>query len=246
MSALALALALAAASPPSGGPAGAEARLRAADALYLDGDLDGAVRGYEALEAEGWDGAGLQLALGNARLLLGRRGLAIVSYERALRLDPWDPDARENLALARGSNPDRLPLADRSAVERAVRRVPERGAALALAAAWAALWAALAAGRRAPGRLRVALSAAAIAAAVASAAAGAAVAAAALDRRHPAAIVIAPATPAREGPARALRAAFQLHEGTRVRIVGASGDLVRIRLENGLEGWVAAEDVERI
>jgi SH3-like domain-containing protein len=41
-----------------------------------------------------------------------------------------------------------------------------------------------------------------------------------------------------------LKATFELHEGTRVRVVAAQEDFLRIRLEGGLEGWVASGDLE--
>ena len=59
-------------------------------------------------------------------------------------------------------------------------------------------------------------------------------------------MVIAPVSPVREGPSRTLKTAFELHEGTTVRILEAQGDLARIRLLNGLEGWVASADLEVI
>jgi tetratricopeptide (TPR) repeat protein len=39
--------------------------------------------------------------LGNAHLRLGDHGRAVLSYRRALALDPWEPDVHHNLALAR-------------------------------------------------------------------------------------------------------------------------------------------------
>ena len=251
LAALALAGALCASTlppaPAQTGAAEARARLRAANALYLDSDFEGAARVYEALAAEGWDGPDLHLNLGNARLRQGRRGLAIASYERALRLDPWDADARANLEAARAGNVDRvLGRAERSLLERLVQRTPERLATGAFALAWIALWTALALRRRASGRERAALAAVAVAAALATVVAGALLAGKVLERRTPVAVVVVPSSPAREGPSRTLRAAFQLHEGTLVRLLEARDDLVRVRLENGLEGWVAAETLERI
>ena len=47
-------------------------------------------------------------------------------------------------------------------------------------------------------------------------------------------MVIAPASPVREGPSRTLKTAFELHEGTTVRVLEAQGDVARVRLLNGL------------
>jgi tetratricopeptide repeat protein len=218
-----------------------------ANTHYLQGDFEGAARAYEALAADGWVAAALELNLGNARFRLGQRGRAIAAWERALRLDPGDADARANLEAARTANVDRIVGAERSLLERLVERTPDLSAAAAFLASWAALWAALAARRvAATRRPRAVLGAAAIAAAFMAIPAGGLLALRAADRRTPAAVVIAAATPLREGPSAALRPTLELHEGTRVRVLEARDDLVRVRLENGLEGWAAARDLERI
>jgi len=226
-------VALALAAPAA--DAAAAARFEAANGAYLAGDFATAARGYEALLADGFESPALHLDLGNARLRLGKRGLAAASYERALRLDPSDADARFNLALARADDVDRVlgagepPLAIRAA---------ETG--------WAALWLALALGQAAPRRVRALLAGAAVAAGLAAVLAAALLLAKAADRRTPAAIVIAPASPVREGPEEALRPAFELHEGTRVRVLEVRGAAARVRLENALEGWMATGDLEPI
>jgi tetratricopeptide (TPR) repeat protein len=238
----ALLAALLAAAPES-----APSRFEAANAAYLAGDFAQAAGGYEAILADGWESPTLHLNLGNARLRLGRRGLAAASYERALRLDPLDADARANLALARSANVDRvLGAADRPFLTRLVERIPDAAATAAFAAAWLLLWAALALRRRAPGRVRPPLAALAIAAALAAAATGALLAGRASALGIRSAVVIAPSSPVREGPEEALRPAFELHEGTRIRVLEVRGAMARIRLENGLEGWIAVRDLEPI
>jgi tetratricopeptide (TPR) repeat protein len=224
-----------------------ESRLEAANAAYLDGDFAAAADGYGALVADRFESATLHLNRGNALLRLGRRGSAIASFERALRLAPGDPDARANLALARATNVDRiLGAEERSFTARVVARVSDGGATALFLSAWLALWTALVLRLRAAHRARASLAAAAILAAVLAIAAGALLAGKVAERRATSAIVVTPVAPVREGPAPTLRAAFELHEGTRVRVVEASGESARVRLENGLEGWIAAGSLEVI
>lgn len=242
MTALALALLLAAAPPANPG-----AQLEAANAAYLAGDFAAAAARYEALVADGYDGAALHLNLGNARLRLGRRGLAAASYERALRLDPGDADARANLALARADNVDRVMGASAGSLPaRIAERIGDGAVAALFAAAWAALWIALALRGRAPARVRGALAAGAVVAACVAVVAGALLAWKAADARTLAAVVIPAASPVREGPEEALRPAFELHEGTRVQVLEVRGEAARVRLENGLEGWMRTGDLEVI
>jgi len=240
--------ATAAPAPPPAPPATAgeaRAHLEAANALYLAGDFDGAVRGYRAILDAGWEGSALDLNLGNALARAGARGQAMASWLRALRLDPSDADARASLELARAQNADRLAgEVDPPLHERLAERTGDLTAVLLFGAAWAAFWALLWLRSRAtPSRRRLAATGATLAALLALPA-GALLAWKAEDRRTPSAVVVSAAAPVREGPARTLKPAFELHEGTVVRVLEARGDLARVRLANRLEGWVASADLE--
>jgi tetratricopeptide (TPR) repeat protein len=242
---------LAAAADPSAAtpapPADPGVRAEQATALYLAGDHDGAARGWRALVDEGWESVGLHLDLGNALLRLGFRGRAIASYQRALQLDPGDADVQANLELARAQNVDRLVgEAQPPLHQRILARTPERAALLLFGFAWTALWLLLWLRGRSSRSARRWLGPAALLAALLAVGGGALLVGKAADRRTPSAVVIAPASPVREGPSRTLKAAFELHEGTLVRILEAQGDLARVRLVNGLEGWVASADLEVI
>jgi tetratricopeptide (TPR) repeat protein len=224
-----------------------EARLEAANALYLAGDFDGAARAYRALVDEGFEGSALHLNLGNALARAGASGQAMASWLRALRLDPSDADARANLELARAQNVDRLVgAADPPVTARILERTAEGLAVGLFGAAWVALWGLLWLRGRAARRARRPLGVAALLAALAAVAGGALVAGKAAERRSPAAVVVSPVAPVREGPQRTLKAAFELHEGTSVRVLEARGDLARVQLDNGLTGWVASSDLEVI
>lgn len=224
-----------------------EARLEAANALYLAGDFDGAARAYRALVSDGYEGSALFLNMGNALARAGARGQAMASWRRALRLDPSDADARANLELAGAQNVDRLVGAvDPPLTARLVERTGDGTAVALFGGAWVAFWALLWLRGRAPRRARRALGAGGLAAALLAVASGALLAGKAADRRTPAAVVIAPTAPVREGPERTLKAAFELHEGTGVRVLQARGDLALVRLDNGLTGWVASADLEVI
>lgn len=236
---------LAAAAPAP--PADPGQRSEQAGTLYLAGDYDGAARGWRSLVDEGWESVGLHLDLGNALLRLGFRGRAIASYQRALALDPGDADVQANLEQARAQNVDRLVgEAQPPLHERALARTTERAALALFGLAWSAFWLLLWLRSRSSRGARRWLGPAALLAALLAVAGGALLAGKAADRRTPTAVVIAPASPVREGPSRTLKPAFELHEGTTVRVLEAQGDVARVRLLNGLEGWVASADLEVI
>jgi tetratricopeptide (TPR) repeat protein len=68
---------------------------------YSEGRFHEAVDGYQNLVHSGQWSANLFYDLGNAWFRLGNFGEAILSYERALVLDPHHPEAAANLALVR-------------------------------------------------------------------------------------------------------------------------------------------------
>ena len=237
-----LLVALLLAAAPAG-PSPVE-RFERANALYRAGDFSGAASGYEALAREGFASPSLHLNLGNARRRLGLRGPASASWERALRLDPGDADALANLRAERSDDPDGALAGEPTFLARVVERTRDGAAALLFLAAWWVLWGALALRHRAGGRARRALGALALLSALGVLSGGALVAGRARDRRLPLAVLVAPSSPVRDGPSLALKGAFELHEGTRVRILSTSGDFAHVRLDGGLEGWVAARDLD--
>ncbi len=225
-------------------PADAASAFEAANARYLMGDFEGASRGFEQIVEAGFASAPLLYNLGNAYLRSGRTGWAILSYERALRIAPGEPDVLANLELARGAAVDRVVgTGDEPFLDRLLARLSGTSVTAAFAAVWLALWGLLLARRRALGPARSLLGAAALAAALLATGSGVLLALKARFERLPHAVVVARLIRVREAPQSALRPAFELHEGTKVRVLEASDDYLRVRLANGLEGWVARADV---
>lgn len=68
-----------------------------ADSAYAADDFAGAAALYQEMMKSEGTSAALYYNLGNCYYRLGKPGLAIVNYERALRLDPSDASAKENL-----------------------------------------------------------------------------------------------------------------------------------------------------
>jgi tetratricopeptide (TPR) repeat protein len=236
---LALTLAVAEPSPTE--------RFETANRAYLAGNLTEAVRDYQELFADGWESAALHVNLGNARYRMGQRGLAVASYRRALRLDPGDSDAKANLELARKENVDQVLGAEaRPLALRAVDRVPDSVALGLFVLSWVALWGGLALRRFAQGAKQRGLGALAFASAVLVVLSGGLLAGKAASHGVPTAVVIAKVSAVREGQEPALSPTFELHEGTEVRVMEVRGGAVRVRLGNGLEGWVSAADIEPI
>lgn len=230
-----------------------EALFSEANAAFLSGDAAKAIALYEALLAEGVASPELETNLGTALQRQGKRGPAALHFERALFLSPSDDDARADLQEVRKGNVDRLEGETEDggaeALLRVLSPVPGPAGAVALIAFWSLAWACLAVKmflpalqRRAPfGSIAAALFGGACAAAVLC---GGAAASRRIAVRK--AVVISPSTPVREGPDGKSASPFEVHEGTPVRLEDTENGFARIKLANGLTGWVPLAAVERV
>lgn len=239
MTALALAIAFAASAPETLPLTEPGAVLRASNDAFLAGNRAAAAAGYRRLRDAGFTSTDLQYNLGLAELALGHRGLAVLAFERALKLDPLDDDARKNLALARAANVDQVVGGEPEPLwERASERVPLDPTAAVALGAWLAAFALVLAGRlRSSLRRRIALPAVLLFAVALLSGAALAAGAWVLDASGRS-VVVADAAKVHEGPSDSFKSTFEVHEGLTVRVVDREGRFVRIRLPNGLEGWL--------
>lgn len=89
-----------------------------ANKAYQGGDYATAVTHYERLVDAGFASGYLYYNLGNGYLRTGRLGRAVAAYLQSERQLPRDPDVAANLAFARQSTQDALPVAPAMAVLR--------------------------------------------------------------------------------------------------------------------------------
>lgn len=218
--------------------------LREGTAAYQAGDYAKAATLYRQLADGGFASADLFYNLGTAELRAGRRGEAILWYERALRLDPHDADVRFNLAEATKGNIDKVvgTREETPFIERVGERVPDGAAGAAFAAAWGLAFLSLIL-RRLQTRARGALLGIALVSGVVAVTSAVLLWTAWWHRTQARyAVVTAAVAAVREGPASDFRAAFEIHEGLKVRVVKEQQSFLRVRLPNGTEGWVAAAE----
>jgi len=243
-------LALALAARPARADRLDEAWKRGNDA-YLHGDYDAAVAAYEELDREDVVSPDLFFNLGDAHFKKGALGPAIWAFERAAALEPDDEDIRFNLdqsrKLAARQARDKIEGEDRDPLWiRAVTSLSPSGETWVFLALYLGFFAVLFARRRAGDDARPALGAGAAILAVLTLFAGSALAGRAVLERVPFGVVLPDALAVKEGADVNYKTGFQLHAGLRVRLLERDQDWLRIRLANGLEGWVRARDVGRL
>jgi len=227
---------------------------------YLRGDYAAAVTAYEQIDRQQVVSAELAFNLGNAYYRQGQLGRAIWCWERALAIDPDQEDARYNLDQARKVAStrvhDKLEGAERDPVW--VRVVTQLSAATEtwlFVLLYVALFVALGLRVRARRQARPedtehghgsAWTALAAILGTAAALAGLLLVGRVAMGRMPSGIVLADQAPVKEGADPNYKTSFEVHAGLRVRLLDRDQDWVRIRLANGLEGWLPERDIGRL
>ncbi|NMB74257.1 MAG: hypothetical protein GYA21_03905 [Myxococcales bacterium] len=218
---------------------------RRANQAYLAGDYAAAITGYERILNAGRIHPDVTYNLANAYYRAGRKGLAVLFYEKTLSKNPADEAARFNLSLVQKELIDRvLPTGGATSAEPPweafVRSLPPTGLTYVFLGLYLVFFAVAVTRRFVRSRplyrllfwvnvplLCLALVAGSLLAARMYA-----------EERVHYSVVIVPTAPLREGPERTAKALMELHEGLKVRTLSESGEYVRVRLSNGVEGFL--------
>jgi tetratricopeptide (TPR) repeat protein len=202
-----------------------------------------AVLRYKRLIDAGYVNGKLYYNLGNAYLLSGDLGRAILNYRRAMNLRPDDPNLHQNLAYARSMRIDRIPPGGQGAVMQTLffwhfdfSPAWRFGAG---AAAWIVAWGCLAAalGRRGPWR-----SAAAVAFIVSILLLGSVGVEAAVEQRLEPGVIVVEEVVARMGDDESYEPSFEdpLHAGAEFELIESRGGWWRIALADARTCWIPA------
>jgi hypothetical protein len=215
---------------------------------HLRGDYAAAAAAYEQLDRQHVISADLYYNLGVTCFRQGQLGKAIWSFERALVVSPDDEDAKFNLAQARKLADqrahDKLEGAEREPLwSRIVTFVGPSTAVIIFCALYLGCFVLLFIRRRSAEDSRVAVTVGAGLLGAGALLAGLLIVGRMSLDRIPFAVVLPDTVAVKEGADNNFRTSFQVHGGLRVRILDREQDWVRVRLANGLEGFVHAEDV---
>jgi tetratricopeptide (TPR) repeat protein len=225
---------------------------RSAEELYREGRFAEATEQYEAVLAQGIQDGTLCYNLGNAYFKSGRLGLAILHYERALRLMPGDRDAKANLEFANTLKADVVERPDLPSYVAWVvdlYQSLEPGTCAGLLSliflVGGVVVSILILGRW-PGLRVPAIYVLVIAGLSALVSAGALAGKLYSDSERVDAIVLVSGSDVRSGPGETNPQLTEIHEGLKVYILGTREGWHQVLLPNGLTGWVREDHVEVI
>ena len=225
----------------------------AANSAYVDGRWADAVADYELISGMGLESASLYCNTGDAYFKDGNIPMAILYYERALKLDPSYEDARYNLELLNAMIQDRIEPVPEFVLKAWFRDLcyimdSDSWAvcfivllALTLALVLVFLLAPTAGGRRAGFFTGIAVLLLAVMSLSFS-----------IWQKNDysdadKAIVMRPVTSVKSSPAAGSSTdLFILHEGTKVKVIDEVGSWNNIELADGRRGWIPSADIERI
>ncbi len=225
----------------------------AANAAYAEGRWADAVNGYEMISDMGLESAPLYCNTGDAYFKDMNVPMAILYYERALKLDPSYSDARYNLELVNSGIQDRIdPVPDflLKTWMKDICYIMDSNAwavsfivflALTLAMALLFILSPSVAGRRTgffTGIVMIIFAAFSLSFAI-------------WQKndymKADAAIVMRPVTSVKSSPSsEAAKDLFILHEGTKVKVIDEVGSWNNIELADGRQGWIPSGDIEII
>lgn len=222
----------------------AEERFEKATAAYNEGDFLKAISYYEDILAGKQHSAALYFNLGNAHYKLGHIAPSIYYYEKALLLDPDDPEIRNNLGFAQNMTLDAiqpLPKTD-------LQRLYDRLVYFFDLDIWAYVGVLfmflfvtgyiLFASWRRPNQKRVALIGAVTALFLSLGSTSLAYLQYAAYQSDQPAIVFDEEVVARSEPNRQAQEAFRLHEGTKVQLLDSLDTWQKVELADGQTGWM--------
>jgi len=215
---------------------------------HLRGDYAGAAAAYQQLDKQRVVSADLYYNLGVTYFRQGQLGHAIWAFERALVVAPDDEDARFNLIQARKladqRTHDKLEGAEREPLwTRLVTFFSPSTEVWLFCGLYLGCFGLLFVRRRMAEDSRLAVTTAAAVLGTAALLAGVLLLGRMNLDRIPYAVVLPDTVAVKEGADTNFRTSFEVHSGLRVRVLDREQDWVRLRLSNGLEGFVRAEDL---
>ena len=220
-----------------------------ANVAYTNNEFSSAIDLYDSLVELNYSSSALFYNLGNAYYKNGQLAPAILNYERAASLDPYDADIKNNLAIAREKTIDRFEVLPKPII----RNISNGMIKLFSPSGWGVVslifFVLLAAGLfvyffttiRRPGFII-----AATAFVLGFFSLFMAYTHSSYLESHVPAIIMSPSSYVKSAPSKSAEDVFILHEGTKAEVLDQLVGWKKIRLIDGKIGWIPATDLVEI
>lgn len=233
-------------------PNNPEALWDAAAAAYNAGDYDTAIEYYTTILSGNRHSADLYYNLANAYFKREQIALALLNYNRALRLSPGDEDVRHNLEFAEQSTRDsieQIPEFFLSTWMRSLRSLLSGNAWTVLSLVLLALTLAMALQFLLAQRLsmrKVGFYAMGVLGVLFLLTTSFAWSARSEATQRREAIIMSSSVSIKSSPDATSTELFVLHEGTKVRVGEVMDGWAEVRIADGRKGWIEINRIERI
>jgi len=218
-----------------------------ANKLYAEKKYSKALELYGELVDRGIENPALYYNLANTYFKAGMIGRAVLYYERALHLKPLDREIRANLKFVRMSLTDKISPLYSESTYRALQTIFAVFnlkviliIELLFFSAFCALFILYSLSHSVTNSLKKFILVCGILFAISVAGMFAYMS---NEKNHPAGIVLDKAVDVNSSPISESEKTFELHEGTKVKIIESRDEWVRFRIADGREGWVRADTI---
>ncbi len=222
------------------------------NAAYQEGNYESAIQQYEKILESGEASAELYYNLGNAHYKLNHIAPSIYYYEKALQLDPADEDIKNNITFARNMAIDDIETVEDRGLSQSFNGLIatfSAGAWAGIAIFFSVLFVVLFllyyyTPKPLLKRIFLGVAVLSMIFCVAAVIFGFQQQSYIQDNKY--AIVFSDEADVRDEPNLRGESSFQLHEGTKAKILENYQEWTRIELANGAQGWTNSSNLKRL
>lgn len=223
-----------------------------ANTQYGEGNYEEAIELYEQILENGEASVAVYYNLGNAHYKLNNVAPSIYYFEKALQLDPKDPDVNNNIALARQRTLDEISENEETGFSKIIKDVVSTFSvntwakiAIGFSVLFAAFFLAYYFNTR-PRAKRLFFAGAVVVFLLGAGSIFFAMKQREIQLNNQFAIIYVEEAGVRDEPSMREETAFSLHEGTKARVLENYQGWVKIELADGTQGWVEDKSLKKL
>jgi len=223
-----------------------------ANEAYSNNEFETAIQKYEQILEDGKTSVAVYYNLANSNYKLNRVAPSIYYYEKALQLNPTDKDVQNNIEFAQNMTIDDIPVVEETGLGKTINQLISTFSyntwaylAITLSVIFVVLFLLYYFSRK-PILKRVFLSTAVIVFLVGSMSVYFAFKQQEIQFNNQYAIIFAEEAAIKNEPDQRGEAAFNLHEGTKAKVLEDYQGWVKVELANGSQGWTKNENLKKL